>query len=121
MRAGAWRSRPPAYQRHISLVRAYPFWSKKRGLPFFQSDWWVCMPEPLSMNRGLGMKVATLPCLRATFFTMYLYQRTLSAICVKLVNRMSISFWPRSEEHTSELQSRGHLVCRLLLEKKKKI
>src|SRR5207253_11201401 len=26
----------------------------------------------------------------------------------------------RSEEHTSELQSRGHLVCRLLLEKKKK-
>src|SRR2546422_5670620 len=35
-------------------------------------------------------------------------------------------FWPeldqeRSEEHTSELQSRLHLVCRLLLEKKKKL
>src|SRR5215510_15403215 len=29
-----------------------------------------------------------------------------------------ITSW-RSEEHTSELQSRGHLVCRLLLEKKK--
>src|SRR6266481_9947969 len=28
--------------------------------------------------------------------------------------------WPRSEEHTSELQSQFHLVCRLLLEKKKK-
>src|SRR3989442_15072323 len=27
----------------------------------------------------------------------------------------------RSEEHTSELQSRPHLVCRLLLEKKKKL
>src|SRR5690625_4192337 len=27
---------------------------------------------------------------------------------------------PRSEEHTSELQSRGHLVCRLLLENKKR-
>src|SRR5690625_6133322 len=27
----------------------------------------------------------------------------------------------RSEEHTSELQSRGHLVCRLLLEKKKQL
>src|SRR5437660_12754233 len=27
----------------------------------------------------------------------------------------------RSEEHTSELQSRGHLVCRLLLEKKKAV
>src|SRR2546422_3073212 len=30
-----------------------------------------------------------------------------------------ISRRPRSEEHTSELQSRLHLVCRLLLEKKK--
>src|SRR5690625_6925551 len=30
------------------------------------------------------------------------------------------SIGQRSEEHTSELQSRGHLVCRLLLEKKKK-
>src|SRR3712207_8064908 len=28
--------------------------------------------------------------------------------------------WERSEEHTSELQSRQYLVCRLLLEKKKK-
>src|SRR2546422_4750778 len=31
-----------------------------------------------------------------------------------------ITFDLRSEEHTSELQSRLHLVCRLLLEKKKK-
>src|SRR5690606_41242712 len=30
------------------------------------------------------------------------------------------SRWGRSEEHTSELQSRENLVCRLLLEKKKK-
>src|SRR5207253_11368233 len=30
------------------------------------------------------------------------------------------TFDARSEEHTSELQSRGHLVCRLLLEKKNK-
>src|SRR2546427_9426008 len=29
-------------------------------------------------------------------------------------------FTPRSEEHTSELQSQSNLVCRLLLEKKKK-
>src|SRR5690625_2400656 len=33
--------------------------------------------------------------------------------------KMGIPSQPRSEEHTSELQSRGHLVCRLLLEKKK--
>src|SRR5690606_41185177 len=30
-----------------------------------------------------------------------------------------VELFPRSEEHTSELQSREHLVCRLLLEKKK--
>src|SRR2546422_4447444 len=40
-------------------------------------------------------------------------------------SRLRASTWPirlgrRSEEHTSELQSRLHLVCRLLLEKKKK-
>src|SRR5690625_7071223 len=34
------------------------------------------------------------------------------------VSNVTIS--KRSEEHTSELQSRGHLVCRLLLEKKKR-
>src|SRR5690625_7004074 len=32
----------------------------------------------------------------------------------------SLLFLMRSEEHTSELQSRDHIVCRLLLEKKKK-
>src|SRR2546422_3876924 len=31
----------------------------------------------------------------------------------------AVKLAPRSEEHTSELQSRLHLVCRLLLEKKK--
>src|SRR5690625_6244191 len=31
----------------------------------------------------------------------------------------AVRFAERSEEHTSELQSRGHLVCRLLPEKKK--
>src|SRR5256886_13724962 len=32
-----------------------------------------------------------------------------------------MTVWERSEEHTSELQSQSNLVCRLLLEKKKKI
>src|SRR5262245_63239971 len=31
------------------------------------------------------------------------------------------NFWLRSEEHTSELQSLRHLVCRLLLEKKNRV
>src|SRR2546430_8586698 len=35
-------------------------------------------------------------------------------------SRGSSTTWSRSEEHTSELQSQSNLVCRLLLEKKKK-
>src|SRR5215510_3360855 len=37
-----------------------------------------------------------------------------------LLDRLRDHSRARSEEHTSELQSRGHLVCRLLLEKKKR-
>src|SRR5262245_64366040 len=37
-----------------------------------------------------------------------------------MYERAAVSRTPRSEEHTSELQSLRHLVCRLLLEKKKK-
>src|SRR5690625_5981815 len=36
----------------------------------------------------------------------------------ELGRKIAHSFGIRSEAHTSELQSRGHLVCRLLLEKK---
>src|SRR2546429_3054376 len=38
---------------------------------------------------------------------------------VPVVNYAVMAWLARSEEHTSELQSRLHLVCRLLLEKKK--
>src|SRR3712207_8735913 len=38
---------------------------------------------------------------------------------VRLVLAREYHVFPRSEEHTSELQSRQYLVCRLLLEKKK--
>src|SRR3989442_4564481 len=50
-----------------------------------------------------------------------------NAISLPLIScsiiRLPLSVWAprsRSEEHTSELQSRPHLVCRLLLEKKKR-
>src|SRR3989442_3538361 len=41
------------------------------------------------------------------------------AVDFPLESRQHDDLRPRSEEHTSELQSRPHLVCRLLLEKKK--
>src|SRR5436305_10648100 len=43
-----------------------------------------------------------------------------STLIGSLLPRRTTSWYSRSEEHTSELQSRPHLVCRLLLEKKKK-
>ena len=42
-----------------------------------------------------------------------------NAISTGFFMKMAKDSLVRSEEHTSELQSRGHLVCRLLLEKKK--
>src|SRR5436305_8637728 len=46
-----------------------------------------------------------------------------NGLLIKSFKNLKIAelFFSRSEEHTSELQSRPHLVCRLLLEKKKKI
>src|SRR5690625_6560611 len=44
--------------------------------------------------------------------------RDIESMAASLKSRLTVQL-DRSEEHTSELQSRGHLVCRLLLEKKK--
>src|SRR5690554_7526138 len=45
---------------------------------------------------------------------------TFVTVCFRRINLTIVLIKFRSEEHTSELQSRPHLVCRLLLEKKKK-
>src|SRR3989442_5997455 len=68
---------------------------------------------------------------RSTLFPYTTLFRSGSSICsgltdswsrIALRNEQRICLWSaRSEEHTSELQSRPHLVCRLLLEKKKNI
>src|SRR5690625_3318623 len=55
--------------------------------------------------------------LRDEFTEERIYQRGYTAGQVD--SRWTLDMEERSEEHTSELQSRGHLVCRLLLEKKK--
>src|SRR2546422_6275206 len=51
---------------------------------------------------------------RRLFVESYSFLYTMASRAARVVKS-------RSEEHTSELQSRLHLVCRLLLEKKKKI
>src|SRR5690625_6987659 len=53
----------------------------------------------------------------AGLYFSFIYNLSSGAVIVLVA---TFIFALRSEEHTSELQSRGHLVCRLLLEKKKK-
>src|SRR3712207_9472504 len=54
-------------------------------------------------------------------FTLEGHSNSVFAVAVTPDGKRAISGSSRSEEHTSELQSRQYLVCRLLLEKKKKI
>src|SRR5690625_6090784 len=90
-------------------------------------------PDILINNAGLAHfdQVENLPLekwqemidtnLNGTFYLTRLFVPMMKAnpeVC-HIINIVSIAGL-RSEEHTSELQSRGHLVCRLLLEKKKK-
>src|SRR5687768_17902872 len=93
-----------------------------------------CISSTISQVSDSGMLWNPLPTLASSAI---ITRRTLAiersgssadtVICGELVASRLRSRWlagrfsPRSEEHTSELQSRLHLVCRLLLEKKKTI
>src|SRR5947199_5634520 len=59
-----------------------------------------------------------LPILKSRLFRLLIVVTSLAAMAVALGAGQR---WARSEEHTSELQSLRHLVCRLLLEKKKRM
>src|SRR2546422_8539608 len=65
-----------------------------RGLLVKEEDWWLYGVEPGGMSE---------------------HGQTTQEATLKFLRELRV----RSEEHTSELQSRLHLVCRLLLEKKK--
>src|SRR5690554_1459215 len=84
-----------------------PFWS-----PFVDilktKRWWIVSMQ-LLIGAGLAGVAFTLP-------TPFYLQASLGFFWLLA---FSSATHDRSEEHTSELQSRPHLVCRLLLEKKK--
>src|SRR5207253_9080408 len=80
----------------------------------------------LSKFRKTTMVVAfAMPCFSASSATEAAYESLREKPLTSSTTGIGLSFtttsgaFRRSEEHTSELQSRGHLVCRLLLEKKK--
>src|SRR3712207_8441028 len=81
-----------------------------------------------TLFRSLLIDTCSGPWLAGTRVGMLLAQHQLAAHCPALLvlhcgdavdAAQRIQPQPRSEEHTSELQSRQYLVCRLLLEKKK--
>src|SRR6266498_4773218 len=78
--------------------------------PRLEQERQVPPSEPVSLDRTLGRRDRDLE---------HLPTADHSHGC-GLADRVGSERHLRSEEHTSELQSRPHLVCRLLLEKKKK-
>src|SRR2546422_5775882 len=103
-----------------------------RRLPFFCRDCWetirpiegpVCprcgrpFDSPLALTSSPGHRCG--PCRKK----LPVFDRALSPYRYEGVLEKAVHLFKyrRSEEHTSELQSRLHLVCRLLLEKKKEI
>src|SRR3712207_6864078 len=85
----------------------------------------MCRPARLVCSRARSAAATTSPPLSATIDAHSAVLRASSrdtymsaARKVSAWNRLSVTPNCRSEEHTSELQSRQYLVCRLLLEKK---
>src|SRR3712207_8740489 len=94
---------------------------------FFFNDTATTEIYTLSLHDALPICRSTNGCLRLTSFitsitrfvpAFGIQSATVRPCTTSLPMRRTAS-WSRSEEHTSELQSRQYLVCRLLLEKKK--
>src|SRR2546422_7500222 len=72
-----------------------------------------------SLERGLRSGVAEISVLRISRLDVVVREQIHRLVAEEVFLRHRGEDLLRSEEHTSELQSRLHLVCRLLLEKKK--
>src|SRR5207253_10865386 len=93
----------------LSLHDALPIWS------------WRKRPSSASWSGGQLVAAITLMLIGtgrlAPTGTIWRCSSAVSNFGCRWSGRLPISSRKRSEENTSELQSRGHLVCRLLLEK----
>src|SRR2546422_5239644 len=76
-------------------------------------------PYTTLFRSARGQKLAYWDTVRPLFEKFDLLLTPTLSVAAFPVGRLNPEHWRRSEEHTSELQSRLHLVCRLLLEKKK--
>src|SRR3989442_10550825 len=85
-----------------------------------------CAPQSTSTRQIIALPSATWgsngwrPPRSFCCFVGELWRCSACRLCTRCLCFVRRRHAERSEEHTSELQSRPHLVCRLLLEKKKK-
>src|SRR5688572_33314915 len=124
-RAVAPASRSTFHIPRTLLLPAVSCCPPKLGLPYFLASAGVhsvlifVQSKSSSSATSIGIDVIT-PCPISSIVSMI---RTLSSLLTRTQtfgSNTPAAFCARSEEHTSELQSQSNLVCRLLLEKKKK-
>src|SRR5690606_41758222 len=107
---------PPSRSLHISLLSSsrhhpvlHPF-PTRRSSDLRPSAWPISTPyTPRSYPMHCRKTAASKVCILLLM---------MSAAGCASKSSLPVTMQPRSEEHTSELQSRENLVCRLLLEKK---
>src|SRR5437868_12568915 len=91
--------------RYYNELGIYDFYRRKENTPGLQPE----QREPLPKTKAVALSAAP-----------HLVEATIGAELTTTDPAQALKLIRRSEEHTSELQSRFDLVCRLLLEKKKR-
>src|SRR5919108_4230252 len=76
--------------------------------------------DPAEYNAYVGAVQQSDPAAKVSGLEAFLQQYPNSVMKEDALELLMVAYQQRSEEHTSELQSPDHLVCRLLLEKKKR-
>src|SRR5690625_4600554 len=99
----------------LLLLHGYPSSSHmfRHLIPALADQYRVIAPDHIGFGRSSAPSADDFP---YTFDA--LADVTAAFLQAVGVTKFTVYVQDRSEEHTSELQSRGHLVCRLLLEKK---
>src|SRR5207249_11820078 len=109
---------------HILLYIFFQFYATHLLLHSFptrrSSDLFLMIPIPAIVYNQIAFPLQTLAARMATSLLSLAGVPVLRDGNVIRLPAVSLEVAQRSEEHTSELQSRFDLVCRLLLEKKKK-
>src|SRR5690606_39710985 len=88
------------------------------ALPIFKGEYNVEFVAN-GVHRGIAMKQDLLAPEKNVYFSVEILWPELIFMTIALNDFIELHYEFRSEEHTSELQSRENIVCRLLLEKKK--